>query len=469
MQTPSELDLALADAGGADAPPECGARLRELLRAELERGARELGEARTGRERPIVARGGARRGRRGRGAAAGARAARRPRGGDRARRRAGGRRRGVPRGGGRARTAARTAPTWRCCSARTTASWRSPSRPPTRAGPPITRARRSTTRRLASTACARTPPAARPRDRGGGPAPADRRDPPAAGGGGRDAAGRLAARRGRPSRRSSRELLRLLEPDGSVTRAHDDPDPRRRVMRRILQRLDGMGKWGGYHTAFDHLARGFAGNERALAYEVGEELLAAGLLAQKPSVGQRHVSLNPRKNGEIRAADRRGRAAARAVSAAAPSLTRSPPSGLDAQREPAGHQLAQLVADQLAAPAVRPRAGGRRRRRGAAPTPAMPARPGSRSARPPRPPPSSGGAPAPGPATPAARRRSRAPAAPRGGGGGASLAAALDRLEQAVAAAVQRLGGQPADLLEAVAVARARAGPARSAPGRAAT
>jgi hypothetical protein len=96
------------------------------------------------------------------------------------------------------------------------------------------------------------------------------------------------------------ELLRLLEPAGGAIRAHDDPDPRRRAMRRILQRLDGMGKWGGYHTAFDHLARGFAGNERALAFEVGEELLDAGLLSEKPSVGQRHVSLNPRKAGEIR-------------------------------------------------------------------------------------------------------------------------------------------------------------------------
>ncbi len=94
--------------------------------------------------------------------------------------------------------------------------------------------------------------------------------------------------------------MRLLEPGGAATRAHDDPDPRRRVMRRILQRLDGMGKWGGYHTAFDHLARGFAGNERALAYELGEELLAAGLLVQKPSVGQRHVSLNSRRAGDIR-------------------------------------------------------------------------------------------------------------------------------------------------------------------------
>jgi hypothetical protein len=96
------------------------------------------------------------------------------------------------------------------------------------------------------------------------------------------------------------ELLRLLEPDGSVARAHEDPDPVRRVARRILQRLDGMGKWGGYHTAFDHLARGFAGNERALAYRVGEALVDAGLLNEKPSVGQRHVCLNPRRTRAIR-------------------------------------------------------------------------------------------------------------------------------------------------------------------------
>jgi hypothetical protein len=96
------------------------------------------------------------------------------------------------------------------------------------------------------------------------------------------------------------QVLAVLEPPGAIARAHEDPDPRRRVMRRILQRLDGMGKWGGYHTAFDHVARGFAGNERQLANEVGEELVAAGLLATKPSVGQRHVFLNPRRAGDIR-------------------------------------------------------------------------------------------------------------------------------------------------------------------------
>ena len=47
-------------------------------------------------------------------------------------------------------------------------------------------------------------------------------------------------------------------------------------------------------------------NDRALAQEVGEALLDAGLLAEKPSVGQRHVFLNPRRAREIRAFIERG-------------------------------------------------------------------------------------------------------------------------------------------------------------------
>jgi len=119
---------------------------------------------------------------------------------------------------------------------------------------------------------------------------------------------------GRPEEAASVEaheeaVLALLgdESDGAV-RPHEDPDPARRAARRILQRLDGMGKWGGYHTDFAHLARGFAGNDRALAQEVGEALLSAGLLAEKPSVGQRHVFLNPRRAGDIRAFIERGAA-----------------------------------------------------------------------------------------------------------------------------------------------------------------
>ncbi len=102
-------------------------------------------------------------------------------------------------------------------------------------------------------------------------------------------------------------VLRILGSERSdVPRPHDDPDPARRVARRILQRLDGMGKWGGYHTEFPHLSRGFAPAERALASKVGEALLEAGLLAEKPSVGQRHVFLDPRHVKEIRGLIDRG-------------------------------------------------------------------------------------------------------------------------------------------------------------------
>ena len=84
------------------------------------------------------------------------------------------------------------------------------------------------------------------------------------------------------------------------------PAPRRRAARRMLRRLDGMGKYGGYHTEFRHLARGFAGHERALALEVGEALCAPGYLAEKPSVGQRHVSLVAARTSDIRALVERG-------------------------------------------------------------------------------------------------------------------------------------------------------------------
>jgi|SRR5687767_4891449 len=95
-------------------------------------------------------------------------------------------------------------------------------------------------------------------------------------------------------------VLALLQPPADAARAHDDPDPVRRIARRILQRLDGMGKWGGYHTEFAHLSRGFAPDQRAMASQVGERLLQAGLLVEKTSVGQRHVYLNPRRSGDVR-------------------------------------------------------------------------------------------------------------------------------------------------------------------------
>jgi hypothetical protein len=95
--------------------------------------------------------------------------------------------------------------------------------------------------------------------------------------------------------------LREVRPPAARTeiRPHDDPDRRRRAARRMLQTLRSKGKWGGYHTEFRHLARGFEGHERREALEVGEALVAAGLLLEKPSTGQRHVFLNTARKADI--------------------------------------------------------------------------------------------------------------------------------------------------------------------------
>lgn len=87
----------------------------------------------------------------------------------------------------------------------------------------------------------------------------------------------------------------------------DDPCPRRRHARVVLQRLLRIGKVGaGYHTDIANFARGAAAHERHEALEVAEALLRAGLLGEKPSVGQRHIYLNREALPEIHALIDRG-------------------------------------------------------------------------------------------------------------------------------------------------------------------
>jgi hypothetical protein len=87
----------------------------------------------------------------------------------------------------------------------------------------------------------------------------------------------------------------------------DDPCPRRRHARTVLQRMLRMGKVGvGYHTEIAHFARGAAPHDRRQALDVAEALLRAGLLGEKPSVGQRHIYLNARALPAIHALIERG-------------------------------------------------------------------------------------------------------------------------------------------------------------------
>ena len=147
------------------------------------------------------------------------------------------------------------------------------------------------------------PPGA-PGHQGRGPAGAGARAVGAPG------ARRAGAGRPRPARgpaRLPRELVASLRDWGCAGRPAeerheppslaiaDDPCPRRRHARTVLQRMLRMGKVGaGYHTEFDHFSRGAAAHDRRQALEVGEALLRAGLLGEKPSVGQRHIYLTPR-------------------------------------------------------------------------------------------------------------------------------------------------------------------------------
>jgi hypothetical protein len=112
-------------------------------------------------------------------------------------------------------------------------------------------------------------------------------------------------------------------------RIEDDPCPRRRHARVVLQRMLRMGKVGpGYHTEFDHFARGAAAHDRRQALEVGEALIRAGMLLEKPSVGQRHISLNVRALPQIHALIERGETSdpqlAELWTAPAPTAVRAP-------------------------------------------------------------------------------------------------------------------------------------------------
>ena len=306
----SLLATALQDAGGTAAPRERAAQLRDLLRDELARSERELGLPRSGRDEPVTVVFAAAPGRAARGRPGAGRRARRPR-------------RGAPsaagsaprprsarssRSPGSARRAAPATCAWRPARSAGTSRCACPRPAPGDDDAELAAVafeeHAAAIARLRSRALALPPHVLAEADDWRAPIAQALRSAEAVARLGGRPGGRRLGRRARGRRARARAVRRAG--GGAAARPHDDPQPARRIARRILQRLNGMGKWGGYHTDFRHLSRGFAGNERALADEVGEALIAAGLLDEKPSVGQRHVFLNSRRAADIHALIDRG-------------------------------------------------------------------------------------------------------------------------------------------------------------------
>lgn len=73
---------------------------------------------------------------------------------------------------------------------------------------------------------------------------------------------------------------------------------------RILLKLAKRGKWGGAHTSFDNLKKGW--NDRDLGkrgikrvQEIAKELIREGFVLGKPTSYGLEISLNPKKSTEI--------------------------------------------------------------------------------------------------------------------------------------------------------------------------
>ena len=74
----------------------------------------------------------------------------------------------------------------------------------------------------------------------------------------------------------------------------------------ILFKLYKRGNWGGSHTAFDNLKKGFKAKELGKGGlkrvdDMGKKLIREGLLLAKPTHYGLQVSLNPRQSQAIRA------------------------------------------------------------------------------------------------------------------------------------------------------------------------
>jgi len=78
------------------------------------------------------------------------------------------------------------------------------------------------------------------------------------------------------------------------------------IKRFMLRKLLNLGKVGGSHTALFNLSKGLPNHIRSnrkgqkAVKQAVKELINKGLLLSKPSTGEPHVSINPRKIKEVK-------------------------------------------------------------------------------------------------------------------------------------------------------------------------
>jgi hypothetical protein len=72
------------------------------------------------------------------------------------------------------------------------------------------------------------------------------------------------------------------------------------IKARLLFKLARRRNWGGSHTAFDNLKKGFKPKDHEAVNEAAEELIKQNWLYKKPTGYGLRVSLNPEKAAEIK-------------------------------------------------------------------------------------------------------------------------------------------------------------------------
>lgn len=72
------------------------------------------------------------------------------------------------------------------------------------------------------------------------------------------------------------------------------------VKARLLFKLARRRNWGGSHTAFDNLKKGFKPREHEFVRKAAGELIKENLIFTKPTGYGLHVSLNHEKAQEIK-------------------------------------------------------------------------------------------------------------------------------------------------------------------------